>query len=296
MTSYRCLPVATSATAGSTAAGLIPYDVPDADDFVLSMGSEGPARHMEAVVYQIFPDRFATSGRNGSRPEWAVPRAWDELPTGRGPATPRELFGGDLAGVEEHRDHVERLGADVIYLTPIFPATSTHRYDSTSLDRVDLLLGGDDALASLTAAAHGRGIRVIGDLTLNHVGVGHDWFVAAHDDPTARPSGASTSTAAAARVRGVAWRVRTLPKVNWSSPGAPAPHGRSRALLAGDAVRAGRLAHRRGEHGGPLRRARADRRRGARDAERRGGRRDALDRGARLRLPGGPPRDGWNGR
>jgi alpha-glucosidase len=198
--------------------GLIPYDVPDADDFVLSMGGEGPAWHMGAVVYQIFPDRFAASGRNGSRPEWAVPRAWDELPTGRGPATPRELFGGDLAGVEEHLDHVERLGADVIYLTPIFPATSTHRYDSTSFDRVDPLLGGDDALASLTAAAHGRGIRVIGDLTLNHVGVAHDWFVAAHDDPTAPerelfyfderlPHGYE------------AWLgVRTLPKVNWSSP------------------------------------------------------------------------------
>ena len=271
MTSYRWVLAGGDVGYGwVNGVGLIPHDVPDADDFVLSMGGEGPAWHMEAVVYQIFPDRFATSGRNGSRPEWAVPRAWDELPTGRGPATPRELFGGDLAGVEEHLDHVERLGADVIYLTPIFPATSTHRYDSTSFDGSTRCSGGDEALASLTAAAHRRGIRVIGDLTLNHVGVAHDWFVAARDDPTAPerelfyfderlPHGYE------------AWLgVRTLPKVNWSSPGAPAPHGRRRAPLAGDAVRAGRLAHRRGEHGGPLRRARADRRRGARDAERRG--------------------------
>ena len=47
---------------------LIPYDVPDADDFVLSLGGAGPAWHIDAVVYQIFPDRFATSGRNGSGP------------------------------------------------------------------------------------------------------------------------------------------------------------------------------------------------------------------------------------
>ena len=68
--------------------GLIPHDVPDADDFVLSLGREGPAWHRRAVVYQIFPDRFAKEGSNGS-PDWAVPRAWDDRPTGRGPTTPR---------------------------------------------------------------------------------------------------------------------------------------------------------------------------------------------------------------
>jgi alpha-glucosidase len=198
--------------------GLTTHDVPDADDFVLSLGREGPAWHRRAVVYQIFPDRFAKGGRNGSRPDWAVPRSWDELPTGRGPATPRELFGGDLPGVEAHLDHIERLGAEVIYLTPIFPATSTHRYDSVTFDRIDPLLGGDEALVSLTAAAHRRGMRVIGDLTLNHVGVAHDWFVAARENPDGPerelfyfderlPHGYE------------AWMgVRTLPKVNWSSP------------------------------------------------------------------------------
>ena len=38
----------------------------------------------------------------------------------------------------------------MIYLTPFFPAGSTHRYDATTFDRVDPLLGGDEALASLT--------------------------------------------------------------------------------------------------------------------------------------------------
>ena len=103
-----------------------------------------------------FPTASPPSGSNGSRPEWAVPRSWDELPTGRGPDTPRE-FGGDLAGIEARLDHIEQLGANVLYLTPFFPATSTHRYDATSFDHVDPLLGGDEALASLTDAAHRRG-------------------------------------------------------------------------------------------------------------------------------------------
>ena len=130
-------------------------------------------------MYEIFPDRFASSGLDVDAPDWAVRRDWDGLPTGRGPETPLELFGGDLRGVERHLDHVESLGANVIYLTPFFPAGSTHRYDATTFDQVDPLLGGDEALASLARAAAGRGIRLVGDLTLNHTGRSHEWFLAA---------------------------------------------------------------------------------------------------------------------
>ena len=167
------------------AAGLQPFDVPDADDFVATPGPSGPEWHLESVVYEVFPDRFASAGLGLEAPEWAVPRGWDELPTGRGPDTPVEWFGGDLVGAERHLDHIQELGANVLYLTPFFPAGSTHRYDARSFDEVDPLLGGDSALVSLVRAAHDRGIRVLGDLTTNHVGGGHEWFVAARDHPGA---------------------------------------------------------------------------------------------------------------
>ena len=67
-------------------------------------------------------------------------------------------------------------------MTPVFPANSTHRYDATTFDAVDPLLGGNEALASLSRSAHARGIRVLGDLTTNHVGSRHDWFVRAQAD------------------------------------------------------------------------------------------------------------------
>ena len=92
-------------------------------------------------------------------PDWAIPRGWDELPTGRGPETPLEWFGGDLRGIEERLDHLTSLGVNVLYLTPVFPAQSTHRYDATTFDSVDPLLGGEDAFASLVRAAHSKGIR-----------------------------------------------------------------------------------------------------------------------------------------
>jgi alpha-glucosidase len=165
--------------------GVIPREVSGGADFVLTVGEGAPAWHAESVVYEIFPDRFASSGAQRDAPEWAVPRAWDTLPEGRGKNTAREWFGGDLPGIEQHLDHVESLGANVIYLTPFFPARSTHRYDASSFDHVDPLLGGDDALRSLARAAHGRGMRLIGDVTLNHCGAGHEWFERASADPSA---------------------------------------------------------------------------------------------------------------
>ncbi len=190
--------------------GLVGHDVADADDFVLPIDRGGPDWHLGSVVYEIFPDRFARGGAAVEPPGWAVRREWDELPTGRGPRTPYEWFGGDLRGIEQHLDHVESLGANVLYLTPFFPAGSTHRYDALSFDRVDPLLGGDEALDSLLRAAHGRGLRVLGDLTLNHTGDKHEWFPGEQshyyfDDEL--PDGYA------------AWLgVRTLPKLNWSSP------------------------------------------------------------------------------
>jgi alpha-glucosidase len=165
------------------ALGLTPHEVTDADDFAVTTGSPAPPWHAESVTYEIFPDRFATSHLEAETPPWAIRRPWAAMPTGRGKATPVELYGGDLRGVEAHLDHIEDLGANLVYLTPFFPATSTHRYDATTFAHVDPLLGGDDALRSLCDAAHARGIRVIGDITLNHTGYRHEWFERAQSDP-----------------------------------------------------------------------------------------------------------------
>jgi alpha-glucosidase len=161
------------------ALGCTAHEVADGDDFGITVGTWGPDWHLSSVVYEIFPDRFATSGPLAEAPDWTIHCDWDNLPTGRGRATPRELFGGDLRGIEQHLDHVESVGANVIYLTPFFPAGSTHRYDATTFAHVDPLLGGDDALRSLAAAAHARGIRIVGDITPNHTGDKHEWFQAA---------------------------------------------------------------------------------------------------------------------
>ncbi|MCG7308790.1 glycoside hydrolase family 13 protein [Brachybacterium sp. ACRRE] len=182
-----------------TAAGLFPWDVSDATDFRLVTHEHAPTWVDDAIVYQVFPDRFARStttpvdedGRPAPSelPDWAVPMHWDDEPAVSGDLTGRQMFGGDLDGIIERLDHIASLGADTVYLTPVFPAGSVHRYDASTFDRVDPLLGGDEALARLSEALHARGMRLVLDLTTNHTGATHEWFRAAQADARSSEAG-----------------------------------------------------------------------------------------------------------
>jgi alpha-glucosidase len=193
-------------------------DVPDAADFRIVTYDEPPRWARDAIVYQIFPDRFAKS-TNRPQPEWAIPAEWDEpVNVVHGPGA-RQLYGGDLDGIIQHLDHIQNLGATVIYLTPFFPARSNHRYDATSFDAVDPLLGGGESLHRLVVAAHERGLRVIGDFTTNHTGIAHKWFEKARRDPASEERSFYFIEGEGADVSYVTWlNTPTLPKLNYDSP------------------------------------------------------------------------------
>ncbi len=129
----------------------------------MPVSADTPAWVRDAVFYQIFPDRFARSGR--VHPPGPL-EAWDAPPTDEG------FKGGDLYGVAEHLDHLTELGVSAIYLNPIFASASNHRYHTYDYLHVDPLLGGDDAFRTLLDAAHAKGIRVIIDGVFNHCGRG----------------------------------------------------------------------------------------------------------------------------
>lgn len=123
----------------------------------------------DAVVYQIFPDRFARSGAV-PKPDGLEP--WDDAPTTFG------YKGGDLMGVVERLDHLAELGVDVVYLNPIFQSGANHRYHTHDHHRVDPMLGGDAAFRSLRDELHDRGMRLILDGVFNHASRG---FLQFHD-------------------------------------------------------------------------------------------------------------------
>jgi cyclomaltodextrinase len=117
----------------------------------------------DAVFYQIFPDRFARSGRV---PAPGPLEPWDL------PPTPHGFKGGDLLGVADRLPYLADLGVTAIYLTPIFASAANHRYHTYDYLAVDPLLGGNDALRVLLDEAHARGIRVVLDGVFNHTGRG----------------------------------------------------------------------------------------------------------------------------
>ena len=162
--------------------GLFDHDVHSNNDFQIVAAPANPSWINSSVFYQIFPDRFARSGKIEITPDWAYPRDWNELPRGRGKYTGQELYGGDLIGVEEKLDYIEDLGVNGIYFTPMFPSRSNHRYDATSFDHIDPVLGGDKAFLSLIKRAKIKKIRILGDLTSNHCGKGHEWLAKAKKD------------------------------------------------------------------------------------------------------------------
>ena len=208
-----------SSTGWLGASGYSLIETRDAEDFKFVAHPAPPAWAKQTVMYQIFPDRFARSGEADDRelPIWAEPAAWTDEPVHIGPSTARQFYGGDLLGIQQKLDHLVDLGVTMIYLTPIFPAHSNHRYDALSFTRVDPLLGGDDALISLVDAAHARGLSVIGDLTSNHSGDAHEWFTSSHLTPGA-PESEFYYWLDPEQHSYVSWLgVPSLPKFNWNS-------------------------------------------------------------------------------
>lgn len=121
----------------------------------------------DAIFYEIIPDRLEPP-----RPEELAGYARDAFEPWDAPPAPRSYKGGNLRGVARHLDRIVDLGVTALYLTPVTAGPTYHRYKPLDLLRVDPLLGGDEAFADLLDAAHRRGLRVVIDLVVNHVGVG----------------------------------------------------------------------------------------------------------------------------
>ncbi|MBH0117276.1 glycoside hydrolase family 13 protein [Salinibacterium sp. NG253] len=199
--------------------GLHPIETLDSEDFALLATPAAPEWLAETVMYQVFPDRFARSSAADShaKPEWAIAARWDEPVDPVLPGRSKQFYGGDLDGITEHLDHLTELGVTMLYLTPIFPARSNHRYDASSFVDVDELLGGREALIRLVGEAHARGLKVIGDLTTNHSGDAHEWFQAALGKPDA-PEGDFYYFTNDEHTEYVGWLgTPSLPKFNWNS-------------------------------------------------------------------------------
>ena len=168
-----------------------------------------PGWAQNAVIYQIFPDRFR-SGRANNDPktgdiryddpvlklDWGTlpegycrnyadgstncPWRFDDTPpdwspTKEGPRG-RDYFGGDLKGVDQNLDYLKSLGVTAIYFNPIFDAGSNHSYDTQDYYKIDPYFGTQKDWESLVKHADQLGIRIILDGVFNHLSSDSPFF------------------------------------------------------------------------------------------------------------------------
>ena len=103
-----------------------------------------------AVVYQVYPRSFQDSDGDGE---------------------------GDLPGIRRRLDHIMRLGADAIWLSPVYPSPMADGgYDVSDYEAIDPRFGTLADLDALLADAHAAGVRVLMDIVPCHTSIEHPWF------------------------------------------------------------------------------------------------------------------------
>lgn len=104
-----------------------------------------------SVIYQIYPRSFADSNGDGI---------------------------GDLNGITEHLDYIKELGADIIWLSPVYQSPNDDNgYDISDYQEIMKEFGTMEDFDRMLAAMHERGLKLVMDLVVNHTSDEHRWFM-----------------------------------------------------------------------------------------------------------------------
>lgn len=123
-------------------------------------------------IYLITPDRFANGdSTNDSQPD-VIEKVNRKNPNGR--------HGGDIKGMQNHLDYIAAMGFTMVWPTPVTQNNQTeysyHGYSLTDHYHVDSRFGTNDDFKNYVIAANKKGLGVIQDIVLNHIGSGHWWM------------------------------------------------------------------------------------------------------------------------
>jgi len=163
---------------------------PASGDFYILPNFTTPSWAKNGVMYQIFPDRFydGDPGNDVQTNQYTYygspteKKSWGASPIAdAGYANSTVFFGGDLQGIDQKLGYIKKtLGANILYLNPIFTAPSDHKYDTQDYYNVDPTFGGNAALRQLVndvhSSANGPQGYVVLDGVFNHTGTWDAWF------------------------------------------------------------------------------------------------------------------------
>lgn len=134
------------------------------------------------IMYQIFPDRFAKSGKEHLNvpTDRVIHENWNDTPYWRpdanGHVWNNDYFGGDFEGVEQKLDYLAELGVTCIYFNPIFESHENHRYNTANYMKADPMLGTNEDFKHLCDKAKKLGMSVILDGVFSHTGADSIYF------------------------------------------------------------------------------------------------------------------------
>ena len=177
---------------------ITPYEL-----VVYQDGYETPDWMKDAVIYQIFPERFydgdltndfAQASARGAE-DYEYVTDWYTLPEnpeqenlltkeqyeaagafyGDGNWS-NEIYGGDLEGITEQIDYLKALGINVIYINPVFSSISSHRYDTSDYELIDPILGDLGDFKELVKVAEANDMHIVLDGVFNHVSDDSKYF------------------------------------------------------------------------------------------------------------------------
>lgn len=158
----------------------------------------------DGVFYQIFPERFANgdpsndpdfseeyyqgrttlpaSGKTNGEYYHLVEDWYDVAGLSKSPYRTdgkpdySSFYGGDIAGILQHLDYLEDLGVTILYFNPLFPARSNHKYEAYDYQAVDPHFGTPEEFRAFVDECHSRGIRIVPDWVINHIGDHSPYF------------------------------------------------------------------------------------------------------------------------
>lgn len=124
------------------------------------------------MMYLIMPDRFANGDPNNDDMPGMLEKSDRSNPNGR--------HGGDIKGIADHLDYLQKLGVTTIWCTPLLennmPAYTYHGYAITDLYKTDPRFGTNDSYRDMVSAAHKKGMKVVMDIVFNHFGTNSYWM------------------------------------------------------------------------------------------------------------------------
>ena len=145
---------------------------------------EVPKWYKEGIIYQIFVDRFFNGNDNGvvnnPKKNSFIYGNWDDNPMyirdKDGNIVRWDFYGGNLKGVIKKLPYIKSLGASIIYMNPIFEATSCHKYDTGNYEKIDEMFGTEEDFKTLCDEAKKLDIKIILDGVFSHTGSDSKYF------------------------------------------------------------------------------------------------------------------------